>query len=144
MMNDRPDFALENTLVNLAHARQELAELLKPLRPLKAEIKDLDKEARGLAMQRFYHTKDPKPAEGVEIQQMRAVTGIDSPAMMDWCMKKAQHLIIVNVRAAGKAKMAQQLINVGAPIKVSYLPKVKLATDLSYWLDRKPQGLDDG
>ena len=119
---------LAEAVQKLAAHREAMA-IMFPLYGLYAkEEKERAELVRELALAEYERTHEEDPYPGVEIQQYKRVDGADTPEMLDWCMHKAQNLVQVNQAEA--KKQAKHLISTGAPMKLSYEPRVRIATDL--------------
>ena len=128
-----PNGNLGDALSALARKRAEMAEIEATYKKLYKERKALTEAVRGIALADYEQRKELKPLEGLQIEMHKVVEGADSPAMLDWCMHKAQNLIGVEQKEA--IKQVKHLIAKGAPLKLSYQPRVKIASDLSKWED---------
>jgi len=129
-------------MTNLSDALAALARKRASMKAVEAEYKhhakersDLEVQVRELALEEYAERGESWDVKGVEVRMTKRVEGTDTPEMLAWCHENARHLLSVSINTRQASKEANHLAEVGAPLKVTKEPQVRIASDLSMWED---------
>jgi hypothetical protein len=107
----------------------------KLLSNLKTDTADLDQIVRELAIEIYEEFDDKKPADGIEIVMKTEFEIVDPTALLDYCIRDLKAALTVDVSAVKKIVLAMPEERRPDCVKISKVPVVRIASDLSAYLE---------
>ena len=117
-----PEFQAENA------QSQVLLQAVNAMRSLEDDLRRSVEEA-------YRATGDKNPASSVSVKLYKHIN-YDTEAAISWAIQYAPTMVVTSLSKSFD-KVAVEL---GAPVTVTYEPRVQIATDLSEWVAAVPDG----
>lgn len=109
---------------------------------LKNQQQEIEDNVRQLALDAYQRTQEKQVAPGIGIRVYRKVC-YNEMEMVDWCKENAPIFVRESVDGKAISKMADDLAQKGAPLRIDETPSATIATDLDKVLPA-PEPLPDG
>ena len=127
-LRDRADFSSELLKVAQEEFHKTNARLIQDAKVHAAAVDSAEVALRAVAVQEYEHTKEKKPAPGVEIKLYKEYV-IDEVAGLAWAQQKELCLIPAKLDLAAIKKLAT--VQPLPFVLIDEVPRVTIATDLS-------------